>query len=86
MNQTSPKTFKSIDEIDEGGSYELRDGLYVRVQEPTAPAGPGARAVEPVIDSSDRADARTGAAVGAAIGAPPSVAEASAARKAAKAS
>jgi hypothetical protein len=58
MTAKEAKTYETVDAIDEGGSYEVRDGRFVRVVEPTAP-----RAVEP-------AEAGPGAAVGAASGEP----------------
>ena len=58
-----PKTYDSLSAIDEGGCYEERDGKWVRVEEPTAPAVP------------KPAEAGPGAAVGAASGEPSARAE-----------
>lgn len=62
----------SLAQITDGGEYELRDGVYVRVKAPTAPAHRGAHLVE----AEQEAEGRQGAAVGAAIGAPPAAPEA----------
>ena len=62
------KTYPTPAHIAEGGSYELRDGVFVRVQEPTVTAEPA---------REQGADAGPGAALGSATGEPPARAEAS---------
>lgn len=56
------KTYESVQAIDEGGCYELRDGVIVRVVEPTA--------APRVQTASQEAETGSGAAVGAASGEP----------------
>lgn len=78
MNQQQPLTFKTVDEISQGGAYEWRDGVLVRVEEPAQPPA-GAR---PAAEGQQGADAGPGgvAETGAATGDLPAPAEASATR------
>lgn len=40
--KTLPTTYPTLGSINQGGSYELRDGVYVRTEEPTKePPGAG---------------------------------------------
>lgn len=71
MNQdNTPMT--ELHQVVDGGAYEVRDGVIVRVEGPTLPAQAGQA-------GEQRADGEAGAAVGAATGEPPSSPEASAA-------
>lgn len=74
MNQND--LMAQLHTIQHGGSYEVREGAFVRVEGPPMPAEPGAGAT---------AEGGAGAAVGAAIGEPPSPPEDKAAPAAAPA-
>lgn len=69
---TLPMT--ELHHVEDGGAYEVRDGLIVRTEEPTAPATVAAA-------GEQRADGEAGAVVGATSGEPPSSPEATATRR-----
>lgn len=74
MSKSKPQ-IRTLADITHGGAYELRNGAYVQVEEPTAePPGPQAA----------RAEAGPGEVVGATTGAPLARAEVAAAAAAPK--
>ena len=76
MNQDK-EPLTELHQVEDGGAYEVRDGVIVRTEEPTAPAPTGPAGAQ-------GADGEAGAAVGAATGEPPSSPEATATRRSRK--